>query len=108
MFPGNEVLWTEKRGVRRQTFPHKHLQGKGYKETPFAFAIETGRLHRYRMVAEQEDQEPPVIPVYRKAGYTDLVVLPMFNVDGVVNKCIGYGTKVGESDNKDSRCKKEQ
>ena len=96
MFPGNEVLWTQKRGVRRQTYPHEHLQGKGYNETPFAFAIETGRLHRYRMVAEQEEHEPPVIPVYRKAGYTDLVVLPMFNVDGVVNKCIGYGTKVRE------------
>ena len=93
MSPGTEVLWSEKRGVRRQTFPHEHLQGR-YKDTPFAFVIESGRLHRYHMVVERDERDPDVIPIYRKAGFTDLLILPMFNVDGVVTKCIGYGTKV--------------
>ena len=93
MFPGNEVVWSGKRGIRRGTYAHDHIASLGYTETPFGQAIENARVYRYDLSVPATEPEADVLGVYRRANYTDLVVLPLFDVDGVVNKCMGYATR---------------
>lgn len=95
MFPGNEVLWSLKRGVRCRTYPHAHLSD-AYLKTPFAHSIENAQRLRLSLLSDPAGSEADLVRVYRNAGFKDLIILPLFDDDGFVNKCIGYGTKVEE------------
>ncbi len=94
IFPANGVQWTKKRGVRQQTIPHDFIGSQDFQNSPQATTIRDRRMLRYQLKEnDNDDLQLPTISSYRKSGYTDVVALPLFNVDGSTNKSLLIGTR---------------
>lgn len=96
IFPANATQWTKKRGVRRQTVPHDFIGSQDFQNSPQATTIRERRMLRYQLKEnDNDDLQPLTISLYQKSGYTDVVALPFFNVDGTTNKSLVVGTRHG-------------
>jgi adenylate cyclase len=93
IFPASTVLWTGKRGVRQLKVPYDIIGSKEFRNSPMARSIHECRMMRYRFNDDDDDMDVMTLKSYKQSGYTDLVNLPLFNVDGSVNKCVFFGTK---------------
>jgi adenylate cyclase len=101
MFPASTVLWTKLRGVRQQTVPHEVIWDDKFQESPQARSIHERRMLRYQFNDGDDDMDAMTLKSYQQAGYTDLVNLPLFDVDGSTNKCVFFGTKCEQGFNSD-------
>jgi len=96
IFPVNAVQWTKKRGVRRQTIPHDFIDSQDFQNSPQATTIRERRMLRYQLKEDKNDDLRPLTIIrYQESGYTDVIALPLFNVDGTTNKCLLVGTRQG-------------
>jgi adenylate cyclase len=93
IFPGTAVVWTSKRGVRRKTYSHEFMASATYRNTPIFNCINMRRMLRYRFDSSDPETESDTRITYLKAGYTDLLLLPLFDSDGTINKAVLFGTK---------------
>lgn len=101
IFPADIVLWTTKNGVRQITVPSELVKGAEFQSYPQARTIRDQRALRYRFTEGEADHNDPTIKRYRDSGYTDLLCLPLFNVDGSVTRCAFYGTTSKEGFSED-------
>lgn len=92
---GIQIRWSKTRGVRRETFRHAYFNTGDFNETPIAQSITTKRTIRLDMRPDALGSRD--ITDYDRAlsgaGYTDILVLPLINLDGSVSGCIEFGTK---------------
>ncbi len=92
---GLQIRWSKKRGVRRETFRHEYFVIQDFSITPLGRCLVTKRAIRVRLTSETEagEADPAYNKAFRNAGYTDLLVLPLFNFDGTVSGCLEYATQ---------------
>jgi len=101
IFPAEGVIWTKKRGVQHLHVPNDMVQSEAFQNGPQAKTIHMQRMLRFRFDGEEDDGGDPTLKGYRDAGYTDLICLPLFNVDGSVSRCVFFGTKAEKGFNND-------
>jgi adenylate cyclase len=100
MFPAGMNIWTKKRGVRSETVPHSLIMSEEFQSSPQASTISERRMERYQFNGDYDvDLHHMWINNFQNAGYIDLVYLPLFNVDGSVNRCVFFGTKFAQGFN---------
>ncbi|TMV07671.1 adenylate/guanylate cyclase domain-containing protein [Ruegeria sediminis] len=92
---GIQTRWTRKGGVRRVTFLHEYFDTVDFKKTPIDGSISTKRSIRLRLAeaAKSADNFEAYKRNYKKAGYTDVLVLPLINFDGTVTGCVEFATQ---------------
>ena len=90
---GENTTWIKDSGVRQQKWSHDEISSEIYKGSPLDRAESTQRMVRYLFSENEADLEGKVWSRARGAGFSELSVLPMFNVTGTVNKVAIYGTK---------------
>ena len=92
---GIQIRWSRKKGIRRVTFEHEYFETRDYDVKPVARSISSRRSIRANLVCERpaSDVDEDYAEVHRRSGYTDVLVLPLFNFDGTVNGCIEFATK---------------
>jgi adenylate cyclase len=93
IFPGTTVIWTSMRGVRRKTYTHEFMASASYRNMPVFRCVNTRRMLRYRFDDSDPETESHTRITYLTAGYTDLLILPLFDSDGTINKAALFGTK---------------
>ena len=94
IFPADTVLWTKKRGVRKEEVPHGIIGSEEFRNSPQFRTISEQRMLRYSFNEEYDDQQHALtIKIYKKSGYLDLLCLPLFNIDGSVTRCVFFGTR---------------
>jgi adenylate cyclase len=89
---GMQIRWTKRNGVRRATFDHKFFETAVFKDSGIAACINTGRTQRYNIETDAEGETNPYRKSFQKAGYTDLIIMPLINFDGTANGCVEIGT----------------
>jgi len=89
---GMQIRWTKRNGVRRATFGHNFFKTGVYKGSGVSISIDTRRTQRYRIEREPKNDAGKYMAAFRKSGYTDLIVMPLFNFGGTVNGCVEIGT----------------
>lgn len=90
---GIQIRWSQRNGVRRETFHHEYFDTRDFNVTPIARSIATGRAMRFDLSEEQPQADEAYNQIYRKAGYTDVLVLPLINFDGTVTGCVEFATQ---------------
>ena len=90
---GENTTWIKDSGVRQQKWSHDELSSEIYVGSPMDRAESSRRMVRYLFSENDPDPEGKVWARARSAGFSELSVLPMFNVTGTVNKVAIYGTK---------------
>ncbi len=93
IFPAVGVVWSIKRGVWHLPVSNALVQGQAFQGGPQAKTILMQRMLRFKFDDEEDDSGDLTLKKYRVAGYTDLICLPLFNVDGSVSRCMFFGTK---------------
>lgn len=93
IIPAEGVTWTKKRGVQQIPVPNEMVQSAAFQNGPQAKTIHMRRMLRFRFDDEEDDGGEPTLIAHRDAGYTDLICLPLFNIDGSVSRCVFFGTK---------------
>lgn len=77
----------------QQTFDHNYIQSSHFLETPLADMLERPREMRYRFDDRDREKASRYRTAYKELGYTDLVLLPLTNVDGTVTGNLEIATK---------------
>jgi adenylate cyclase len=90
---GIRVIWTDKKGVRRDTFTREFMESDAFRALPYEALIRDRRILRFSPVDDTPDSASDTIRMYRDAGYTDIIFLPLFNFDGTMNGGIEVATK---------------
>ena len=93
ILPAEGVIWTIKKGVWHVPVSNDMVESEAFHHGPQATTIRMQRMRRFRFDDEGDDGGDLTLKGYRDAGYTDLICLPLFNVDGSVSRCVFYGTK---------------
>lgn len=92
-FRGVQVIWTSKSGVRRKTFARDYFESRSYKSTALDACVTSKRAIRYRFEGNDPETISQHRQAYQESGYTDLVLLPLFNFDGTVTGAVEIATK---------------
>jgi adenylate cyclase len=90
---GLRVRWSESRGIRRETYSHAYMDSNAFYSTPTHLCMSSQRQHRYWVADHAQEDASRYMKMHYEAGYTDLVLLPLFNFDGTVNGVVEFGTK---------------
>ena len=93
IFPAEGVIWTIKKGVWQIPVSNDMVQSEAFQRGPQAKTILMQRMLRFRFDDEEDDGGDLTLKGYRDAGYTDLICLPLFNIDGSVSRCVFLATK---------------
>jgi adenylate cyclase len=80
--------WSEQGDLSSRLF-----DTRSFNATPIARSIATGRAMRFDLSQKSPDGDEAYNRAYAKAGYSDILVLPLFNFDGSVSGCIEFATK---------------
>lgn len=93
ILPAEGVIWTAKRGVWHIPVSNQMVKSEAFHHGPQATTIRLQRMRRFRFDDEEDDGGDRTLKRYRDTGYTDLICLPLFNVDGSVTRCVFLATK---------------
>ena len=92
-FRGIQIRWTRKRGRSRETFTHDFMESHFFHKTSTFRVLETGRTQRFKFDDFDPAPDQAFEGGYKRSGITELVLLPLFNVDGSVTGVAEIGTK---------------
>jgi adenylate cyclase len=90
---GENTTWNRTTGTRQRKWSHDAISSEIYVGSPLDRAESSKRMVRYLFSENDPDLEGEIWVRARNAGYSELSVFPMFNVNGTVNKVAIYGTK---------------
>lgn len=94
---GVRVGWSRKRGRSRTTFSHEFMESSSFQDEPTAECLRTRRVVRHRLRPQDRPQDRPregnYLTNFIVAGYTDMVLMPLFNFDGTVTGAMEVGTR---------------
>ena len=89
---GMQIRWTKRNGVRRKTFSHTYFETDEWKNNGIGTCLNTHQTQRFRFEKESKSKPSQYMAVFQKSGYTDLMIMPLFNFDGTVSGCVEIGT----------------
>lgn len=91
---GIRTIWSKRRGSLSQVMDRGFMDEGEFLAAPQYICVSTQRVIRYRFTDSDPEMEPKLRDVYVRGNFTDLVILPLFNLDGKVSGCFEAVTKV--------------
>lgn len=91
---GIRTIWSKRRGSLSQVMDRGFMDEGEFLAAPQYICVSTQRVIRYRFTDSDPEMEPKLRDVYVRGNFTDLVILPLFNLDGTVSGCFEAVTKV--------------
>ncbi len=90
---GIRTRWTSTKGLRQETYNRDYFDSNSFTKSAIGVCITTKRAIHYHFDANDPETTSDYRQEFLNAGFTGVLLLPLFNFDGTVTGCVEFGTK---------------